>query len=549
MLTTLSIPCEPGASWDSDARSMCLPGTRSGILDNVWKWITSKHEPDLSSSSSFTTPTTSTAIANPPRIFLLQSVAGAGKTAIANSVAQRCDSHGILTSSFFFSRTAGRSSPKLFFSTIACGLASRSRELAQAIRTAVINEPTITTAPVSRQFEKLILLPSKKYRSKSPLVIVIDALDEGNEDEMRVLLEILRDKVSQLPSVFRIFITSRTVAYVNGFLSGRDHVHEELLNPRNRDSMVDIRTYAHRELEEIMKSSRLTADILDLSNDFARRSEGLFIWVSTIVQYLRRLVNPYEKLRRFLKDDGHKSGSEEAKMDKLYADILETCNWEDDDFVVGYKLFVGTIIAAKRPLLLSAINALHRSSTYCAEKVLGCISSLLSNVSNMDQPVEILHLSLKDFLTSRANSSEYNRYYLDPITHSQTLAMLSFEYMDQELTPSIPSTGYLQSDDYRVPSALSGSISDALVYVVRFWIAHLKDCDSKDEVALTYIQNLISERAQTWFEVALIYGPFPDIITLREWISVSKPNAPEQPYHLSRKLDRESHASNSLQNT
>jgi hypothetical protein len=192
--------------------------------------------------------------------------------------------------------------------------------LAQAIRTAVINEPTITTAPVSRQFEKLILLPSKKYRSKSPLVIVIDALDEGNEDEMRVLLEILRDKVSQLPSVFRIFITSRTVAYVNGFLSGRDHVHEELLNPRNRDSMVDIRTYAHRELEEIMKSSRLTADILDLSNDFARRSEGLFIWVSTIVQYLRRIVNPYEKLRRFLKDDGHKSGSEEAKMDKLYAE-------------------------------------------------------------------------------------------------------------------------------------------------------------------------------------------------------------------------------------
>jgi hypothetical protein len=48
-------------------------------------------------------------------------------------------------------------------------------------------------------------------------------------------------------------------------------------------------------------------------------------------------------------------------MDELYAEILSGCDWDDEDFVNGYHLVVGAIMAAMTPLSITALQSLHRT--------------------------------------------------------------------------------------------------------------------------------------------------------------------------------------------
>lgn len=116
------------------------------------------------------------------KIFLLTGPAGAGKSAMAHTVAQRCHEMGILASSFFFSRDY-RDRPRRLFSSIARALATYDKELRQEIGLAIERDESLPTAPLSRQFQDLILTPTSKYPLGKPCVIVIDAFDESFDDQ------------------------------------------------------------------------------------------------------------------------------------------------------------------------------------------------------------------------------------------------------------------------------------------------------------------------------------------------------------------------------
>src|SRR6201999_1469958 len=70
----------PGAKLSEvqyDPLRACLPGTRTQLLDNIFTWI---HSSDPNSE----------------RILWLSGPAGTGKSSVANSVAERMDSVGLL---------------------------------------------------------------------------------------------------------------------------------------------------------------------------------------------------------------------------------------------------------------------------------------------------------------------------------------------------------------------------------------------------------------------------------------------------------------------
>src|SRR5258708_3330327 len=95
-------------------------------------------------------------------------------------------------------------------------------------------------------------------------------------------------------------------------------------------------------------------------NDFMQKAEGLFIWVSTVSEYLLTASYPDRKFSTLLYERNLSGLRAEAKMDALYADVLSACNWSDEDFVHNYKLIIGTIMAAKTPLSSSALQSLHQ---------------------------------------------------------------------------------------------------------------------------------------------------------------------------------------------
>ncbi|EEB99981.1 hypothetical protein MPER_00190, partial [Moniliophthora perniciosa FA553] len=84
----------------------------------------------------------------------------AGKSAIAQTVAEMGQQEGYLISSFFFSRSdTRRNTPKCLFLTIAYGLASSIPELQKPIGQAIRRNPDILQASLDEQFQTLILEP------------------------------------------------------------------------------------------------------------------------------------------------------------------------------------------------------------------------------------------------------------------------------------------------------------------------------------------------------------------------------------------------------
>src|SRR6202042_323521 len=108
--TTLDVlPYAEGASWNPEL--VCLRDTRRELFYDIWKWIYSADE------------------SGEAEILWLCEVAGAGKSAIAHTVARNCFYKGVLGSSFFFDRNIpDRRTPVKLFSTIARDLVRTSND-------------------------------------------------------------------------------------------------------------------------------------------------------------------------------------------------------------------------------------------------------------------------------------------------------------------------------------------------------------------------------------------------------------------------------------
>ena len=133
-----TLPFAKGSSWDS--LSVCLPGTRIALLEDVWTEI--KSADDMKSAE----------------IFLLSDLAGAGKSSIAHSVAKLCYDAGLLTSSIFCSRDVSeRNGPQNIFTSITRDLAPLYRGFSERINLILENERSLASASPSPRFDQLIL--------------------------------------------------------------------------------------------------------------------------------------------------------------------------------------------------------------------------------------------------------------------------------------------------------------------------------------------------------------------------------------------------------
>jgi hypothetical protein len=229
--------------------------------------------------------------------------------------------------------------------------------------------------------------------------------------------------VLKLPDTFRLLVTSRPKREFDEILSQQDLVMRssiDILSPANLD---DVAVYVQLRLKDIGKLGKLGETWPDqcLTDDFTRAAEGLFMWVSTVSNYIRTTIDPNEELWLLISHRSPQGLPVEEKMDKLYITILKTCNWWDNTFVQGYRLVMGMIMAAKSPLSMSALQSLHGDNLkWPVEKILQPLSSVLTGLTAMDHPVRILHQSFRDFVTVRAGlSSDREQFFLSIKTHNQ----------------------------------------------------------------------------------------------------------------------------------
>ncbi|KAI7081261.1 hypothetical protein KC356_g9235 [Hortaea werneckii] len=274
------------ATYDSAVDSelaICLPGTRTELLNDVDKWAK-----DVGGE----------------RIFWLCGKAGTGKSTIARTVARNLDDNGLLGASFFFKRGhADRSHAKLVFPTIARQLTDRFHEVARSVAAALDRDSFVCNA-------------TQLLTTSAGIVLVVDALDECESGaDIKTILSLLSG-VEEIVSVrLRIFVTSRPELPIElGFrnMTGKLHHDVRLEEAQQTTIESDIRAFYVDEFEKIRKDSRTRDDDLpidwpgDESVDvLVRRAVPLFIFAFTISRFLAG--EPRNRLRLILDQSPEKA--------------------------------------------------------------------------------------------------------------------------------------------------------------------------------------------------------------------------------------------------
>lgn len=418
--------------------------------------------------------------------------------------------------SFFDGQVAKKNRPKMLFSTIARNLADRDAGLRQRIVHAIETTKSLAGATISVHFRDLILKTSHSHSllDGRPIIMIVDALDEGHADEARDVLRVLRDEVPKLPGNFRILLTARLTPDLETyfFRYNLDHITKLHIQPSNLTDSGDISIYSRHKLKDVALQKDLGDKWPDpmLFNDFISRSGGLFIWVSTVSEFLLKSIDPDRQLKSLIlltQNQSESNWAPEETMNELYLSILQNCNWKDPDFVRGYRLILGSIITAKTPLSISALQFLHRSTiTFPIKHFLIHLASLLTGVTgeNVNAPVQILHSSLKSFITNGARLGPRSQHvYLDEMEHNQQLTYLCIDLMNKDLPQimSVMGMGYLTDPKSQgIPQIAKDVASEALLYACQFWMDHIVAIAEPTPELLDALQVFLLNHFETWLE-------------------------------------------------
>ncbi|RXW20369.1 hypothetical protein EST38_g5470 [Candolleomyces aberdarensis] len=182
----------PGAAYDSQDLAKvnpCFEGTRVKLLVGIGRWMSDTALDGQESGKP---------------VYVLDGIAGIGKSTVAKTVAQRAAGINSLGASFFFSRDqADRQHASSFVHTIASQLAFYDPSYGKAIAAAIDEHPESLHKLMAQQFSVLVAQPlcNLLEQRATPLVFVFDALDECTQPDASDILSLIITSVSQLPNV------------------------------------------------------------------------------------------------------------------------------------------------------------------------------------------------------------------------------------------------------------------------------------------------------------------------------------------------------------
>ncbi|ESK80979.1 nwd2 [Moniliophthora roreri MCA 2997] len=392
-----------GAGYNSETRyppPQCHPKTRQDVLNLLLDWI---HDD------------------SPHSIMWLYGPAGAGKSAIAQTIAETAHDQNMLAASFFFWREdPKRNNPRYIFLSLAHDLAHSIPELREYIEQAIRANPRILQASLEDQFEKLILEPcrslSRERRHRG--VLVIDGLDECDkgQTQQRVLYIFAKALLEVMP--FRILICSRPEPAIrdafntDGF---RAYLCRVALDDSS-SSFWDIEIFLKSEFERIRTSPRYqhipfpfpwpTPGVI---YELAQKASGQFIYAKTVVKFVdNEYFNPCKQLEDILHpkiDLDPESNSPFHDLDMLYHQILSSSPrrselWNVMQVLLSTALPDARILYERTPRTIEDLLLLQEGDVL---SILCGMHSVL-HIGGPNDTIRILHASFGDFLRDSSRS-------------------------------------------------------------------------------------------------------------------------------------------------
>ena len=465
----------PDAIYNSKARedeyaTTCQPETRERVLGDLTDWA--ERDDDQA-------------------ICWLYGPAGSGKSTIAHTITEQCGAK--LGASFFFSRGKGsRSDATGLFPTLAYQLATRVPSLQASMERAFRSDPLILSQTLGNQFRKLILNPILTIEEPlPPMIIVLDALDECSDEGVLVgVIRLLGDAFSTGRLPCRFLLTSRPEEHIrNAFARPMTRSKTYPLALQDFSAHDDIRVFLRSHFADILRDHKvLLKDVPKpwpshaILEELVEKSEGLFIYVSTLVKYVGQGDGlPDEKLEAVRRIN--------PGIDPLYKQVLCAALRSPNSGRV-----IGTIMLLRRSLKISALAQLLQLTPAGLRYALRGCHSILIIPDEDDEDIKSYHASLRDFLIDHDRSHDY---FIDPEQH-EAIMQDCFCIM--------------------APGLVHNTIGDdPLGYACQYWCYHLSARLSSGGVsAITKspfgleVKNLVEKLMDEWLKAwmyNIYYGP------------------------------------------
>jgi hypothetical protein len=516
------------AAWNAESNtafdlglSMCTPGTRVSILNDILTWA---------GSSDSTC------------VFWLNGLAGTGKSTIARTLCQRLHKQGRLGASFFISRDdLDRRNASNIVRSIAHQLAVRWRPVSDALCATLRETPISVTRTLQQQIADFIITPTRELQGDPSIIVVIDALDEGLTDFLGrpggELLLLLVRQVLQLDGRLRLFLTSRAeIAIQHMFRELSATAQTSVVKLHELDTAVvqeDIITYLTHSFVEIR--DRRPEFLLhnwppaDDVHRLAELSGLLFVFAATTVRFINdRNYSPRHQLAQLL---GHKpisnGPSAYGHLDALYRQILKDAvqgSGGDDDFLCQrLQTVVATIILAQTPLSIEALATLSGVDSGDIVIVVGRLSSLISDSSS---GLRFFHPSFPDFVIDAARCTDPRLVVMPNLSHS-AIALRCLVLMNDSLRYdlcNLQDPNVANADVQSLDLALHENVPDALRYAVCSWCSHLAGSHSYEESLLDALVEFCRKHLFHWVELlSLVEHITPteaELLKAVEWCKV-----------------------------
>ena len=388
-----------GALHDSIARfppPRCHPKTREKVLKTIMDWVNDPHARQ--------------------RIIWLNGPAGAGKSAIAQTIAGRCSGEQLAASFFFLRNSSDRGTATRLFTTLAWQLAQNIPELLPYIESAIKADPLFPTKSLDIHFDHLIIQPLQELLRDKPdfcpqtFLIVIDGVDECASDRDQTLfLRLIGNALSKIHVPLRFLICSRPEPHIQAAFESEvmtGITHAVSLNDQFKPD-DDIRRYLKDELARICaehKLSTLQWPLGSAIDQLVSKSSGQFIYASTVVKFVEDIYDdPRERLDIVLKTRPVDSVSPFAELDQLYIQILS----QQPNIRLLRDLFT-LVIALRNPKIKFVCRRLRIREEQLECKLLRLRS--LVRISHCD--ITTYHLSLHEFFLDKKRAG---KYFIHPI--------------------------------------------------------------------------------------------------------------------------------------
>ena len=363
-------------------------------------------------------------------IMWLLGPAGAGKSAIAQSLAEKCNSLKILLASFFFFRTdPARNHSRSLFATIAYQLAINIPDARDFVVKVPEDDPMVFTRSVEEQLSSLIINPLQAlYRSgrgrpssrSDPYLIIIDGLDECGDAAMQIsILQVIAKAFSAFELPLKFLIASRPEMHLTSTFNSRwiNPILARLALDDNFLPEDDIRHFLQDSFDEIRETHPLASLIrgpiwpsADTIERLVQKSSGQFIFASTVIKFItstRRL--PTASLDIILGLSPAKVDAPFAELDALYMNILASVSDKERTMSILGFLILSDALQAKltTTIFIEDFLMLSRGDSHIFAGELASVLTLGPAKSGVHKTITLLHASLSDFLLDRSRSNQF----------------------------------------------------------------------------------------------------------------------------------------------